>query len=101
MGGTAKSVLSAAKYKIADEKNWTRGTYARDALGQPISPACSTAVCFCSVGAISSVADRHDVFNEALKALHAAMGRDAFAYNDTHTHEEVLAAFDRAIKASS
>jgi len=34
----------------------------------------------------------------AIKALYKAAGGDFMAYNDTHTHAEVLAMFDKAIE---
>lgn len=87
---TAKTLIGARKL-IEDVKNWGRGSYNRN--GQ-----------LCAVGAIAAVEGVGGVTahgeSGATDALRLACGDQKIAYfNDTHTHKEVLAVFDKAIAA--
>ena len=91
---TTKEILVAARAIIANEENWTQGAYAKDKDGSSIGVNCSNAVCFCSIGAIRKIT----MFPfDAMKVLRNHMEDSIIAFNDGHTHKEVLAAWDEAI----
>lgn len=93
-------ILKQAKQLIIKPQNWMQGDYTND-----------DRTCFCGIGAVSKALG-DDWIHESLdhSAVHflrsAALNLDpnhdpktTFApYNDSHTHEEVLHAFDVAIK---
>lgn len=91
---TTKEILVAARAIIANEENWTQGAYAEDKDGSSIGVNCSNAVCFCSIGAILKITISPF---DAMKVLRNHMGDSIIAFNDGHTHKEVLAAWDEAI----
>ena len=98
-------VLIKAKTLIQDPKNWTQGVLARDNLYEPVPTTSRNAVCFCTYGAVGRVlvlenSSQHDeVAGPLKKACAAISGSSRVAeYNDTHTHPEVLALFDKAIE---
>ena len=91
---TTKEILVAARAIIANEENWTQGTYAKDKDGSSIGVDCSNAVCFCSIGALRKIT----MFPvAAMEVLSNHMEDSIIAFNDEHTHKEVLAAWDEAI----
>lgn len=93
-------VLVAARAKIAKRENWTKYVLARTKRGFVVGPRTTGAACWCSYGAIDCVMPDHADGYSAYSTLDSFMDGDAPAFNDTHTHEEVLAAFDRAIEAT-
>lgn len=103
-------VLRAARAKIEKAENWTQGAYARDAAGSFVYVGETEAHSFCSLGACRTVVfDKHgdrdeDVYERAKWALKRELLRDGDQeiadFNDTHSHVEVLALFDRAIAAA-
>lgn len=99
---TAKQILIEARAKIADPEHWTQGAFARNYTGSPCPARSGTAVRWCAVGAVLVFSYEEGLRQSRaaeLAALHDAMERDIADFNDTHTHEEVIAAFDRAIAA--
>lgn len=101
---TPSEVLRAARAKIEDERCWTKGASARDADGYPLSPYAPDAVCFCAFGAVlNALDDRCVVAADAAPFIRflrlETVGPVSF-FNDTHTHADVLALFDRAIAAA-
>lgn len=90
---TTKEILVAARAIIANEKNWTQGAYAKDKDGMSTGVICSNAVCFCSIGAIRKIT----MSSDAMEVLRNHMEDSIIAFNDGHTHKEVLAAWDEAI----
>lgn len=94
-------VLMKAKEIIQDPSNWMQGDYSNPER-----------TCFCSLGAIAEAlglcdehhSDQHIDQHPASKLLHKVVGADldsvyTFAkYNDSHTHAEVMQAFDKAIE---
>ena len=80
---TTKEILVAARAIIANEENWTQDAYAKDKDGSSIGVNYSSAVCFCSI--------------DAMGVLRKHMEDSIIAFNDGHTHKEVLAAWDEAI----
>lgn len=95
-------ILIKAKSLIDSPEKWTQEVFARDAKKQQVEHKSPDAVCFCSLGALSLVAgkDSYD-FATARQYLRAAIGDQFIAsFNDDHTHEEVMSAWDKAIQIS-
>jgi len=96
-------VLKKARAVIEKPENWTKGHYARDADGRPVSPLHSSAICFCALGAIRRAALLSGDGSGYAAALHNAScikhGADVHMVNDDDntTHADVLAIFDEAI----
>lgn len=93
-------VLKAARELISDPARWTQFESARDEFGNPIPARDQKACSFCSVGAFSRVCMdfSFEVRDAAEEAFYEAIGSSSIAtFNDSHTHPEVLAAFDAAI----
>ena len=101
---TLNQTLAAARAKIANPANWTKGWTARDADGAKVFFDDPAAVCWCPMGAIDATAQNDDVGWLSKIALRDAIGTIAYIapWNDCHvrTHAEVIAAFDRAIAAT-
>lgn len=101
---TTLEVLQAAREKIEDPDNWTQGEYAVDGGEMRCGPTSFRAYAYCSIGALCAVTGRG-----AVRAMshpsYAALERFALMphgaslpdFNDSHTHAEVLAMFDKAI----
>lgn len=92
-----KQVLIAARKLIEKPENWTQGKYRRSR---------EDGMSYCSDGALMQ-ADGvlnsgclSDSYWEACQLLRDNMFGDVVFFNDTHTHAEVLAAFDKAIEAA-
>lgn len=96
-----KAQLIAAKALIDTPEKWIQGNAAEDAKGNQISPHDVAAVRFCSVGALGHVFS-DDEYGDAVDYLKSHLGGYGFVaeFNDTHTHAEVMAAWDRAIEAA-
>lgn len=93
-------ILTEAQELIRDPAHWTQDAYARNADMNAIDDIHSlTATCWCSVGAILKVAGlSSDVIDHPAFALieDYADGLAITAFNDSHTHWDVMAAFDHA-----
>lgn len=98
-------ILKAARELIELPAGWSQGAYARDWTGRAVGLLQPQACQFCSVGAVARIAGSDRTFSlsttGAMSALMDAMSGDIPRFNDSHTHEEVLAAFDKAIDALS
>lgn len=94
-------VLKAGRKLISDPRKWTQDTYARDSDGLCVSGEDAAAVCFCSIGAVQHVTGKcHNIETEKVcEILSEAAGMHIAYYNDKHSHEDVLAVWDRAIAA--
>jgi hypothetical protein len=101
---TVLETLEAARKLISDPAKWTQGWFAKrldeDGTFKDTDSTSPAAVCWCSSGAIRSVLNVDD-FNEisddyAIPFGFGTLG-DLESFNDSHTHAEVLAAFDAAI----
>lgn len=111
--------LIAAKELIKDPKNWTFGSRAKNAKGEIVHTFNSSAVCFCSVGAVEKVlGDRvvdcisgiYSELNPTIKFLNAACREYGFktvwGFNDEmylfsydgSGHNMVMDIFDDAIQ---
>jgi hypothetical protein len=63
-----------------------------------VFPLDKSAVCFCALGAIFRTQGSHDQ-SDAVRFLESVVDdMDVGEFNDSHTHKEILALFDRAIK---
>lgn len=98
---TVKELLLVARQAISNPENWTQYVIARDAEGVMIFPDSSKAVCWCSLGALRKAQEDlkadETTYVEAYDVLCDVLDGSIVAYNDTHTHAEVLALFDKAI----
>jgi hypothetical protein len=98
-------LLKAARAKIEKPENWTKGTNARDANGNPTAAYSPAAVCFCAIGAIHSITmprtlpnlDARTAMVRALMHFHPNCFVSDFNDAPTTTHANVLALFDEAI----
>ncbi len=111
----ASVILKNAKELLTPQENFTQGAYAKNEGALPVDFTSRTAVCFCSIGAIGNVLNKAGISCSSVKAspvtkstaskyLSIAIGKpsdtpgvDIVDYNDSHSHEEVLAMFDKAI----
>ncbi len=95
-------ILIAARAKIADPKHWIQKVMARLSDGTATSAFDPCATCWCSAGVIGSLtAGDSSTQYQAIRLLSHAMGDNLVEFNDSHTHAEVLAAFDKAIHENS
>ena len=90
-------ILTKAKQLIQDPANWTQGDWTEERDDH---------TCYCALGAIGKVVGCGwgDVHNgQPAKLLKTVVSGDLRAnetfapYNDSHTHSEVMEAFDKAI----
>ena len=90
---------------IEKPEHWTQGVSARDTDGEPVRVNDTTAVCWCLVGAADKVMApdllwNSEVYGALVQAVPAGF-KNLSDFNDNHTHAEVLAAVDKAIKEAS
>lgn len=106
---TASEVLRKARALIEKPENWTQGVEARNVHGEDVSVLSHEACRWSLIGAVRYVVCSGDSYDSELsraarQALRKAGGMallsDAYDFNDTHTHAEVLSLFDRAIAAA-
>jgi hypothetical protein len=93
-------IIKDARNMIAKPENWTQGVCARDIDGNEIGIDSPKAVCWCSLGALNEVYSdvTYDGWWALINFLNQEVGFGHVAtFNDSHTHEEVLAMFDKAI----
>ena len=100
---TEKKLLMKAREMIGGPDAWTQGVSARDGADNKVVPWSDEAVCFCPLGALDgarlSFGNDHVPYYAVLERLSAQMDHGIVGWNDAQerTHEDVLAAFDRAI----
>jgi hypothetical protein len=98
---TPLEALKAARAKIEKPENWTKCTFARDRCGIPVSSISGYAVCWCSGGAVLSATKSGPIQAAviAMNYLDYVTDGNFVSFNDApkRKHEEVLAAFDKAI----
>lgn len=109
--------LEAGRELLSDLTRWTKGAYARNAKGDPVTECSADAVCWCSMGALrkviaeSTTADdvwRSDVtygrLNNLRDILNHASQQSTHScahildVNDQGTHEAVLEVWAKAIE---
>jgi hypothetical protein len=105
---TVLDVLTGARELLNIPERWTQQFSARDGEGYPIDPTAPEAVCWCLLGALSCQIEdltgdrprentvlwsdtRHTLY-DYLDAEKSISG-----FNDSHTHEEVVALLDKII----
>lgn len=81
-----KEVLVAARILIQDEKNWCQKLMS-DCEGR-----------HCALGAIFAAAKDINTVSQVWEKLQDVMGQSVGDYNDSHSHTQVLAMFDKAIQ---
>lgn len=94
-------LLQDARNLISKPENWTQADFAKTADGSGVDSNNDKAVCWCSLGAINKVSppiDDNQARKRAKLLLRKAMGGAIAIFNDSHTHAEVLAAWDKAIE---
>jgi len=94
--------LKAARAKIADPADWIQCHYAKNNTGDSICGDEPGATCFCSAGAIQAVrntaCEEETREYEILKEVAIELGSPGVpSYNDSHSHAEVMAMWDKAI----
>lgn len=94
---TPLAILRRARARIATPERWTRGVIALTLRGFTADASDPDAAQWCAIGAIvaeSDVGDSADARGVLRSALRITSISD---WNDSHTHEEVIAGFDKAI----
>lgn len=103
-------LLREARALISDPDKWTQGALARNAHGSEVAHYSPDACKWCAVGAISRVAASNNAsydtemsaYSSLVQASRRLFYSDAVGeVNDTHSHTDVLALFDRAIELNS
>lgn len=97
-------VLRAARERIATPDKWCQQVLGIDAHGNQLMPEdLSRAVQCCAEGAVFLIAGEDDGWSAMYALIDQLKGADSermapvSKFNDTHTHAEVLALFDKAI----
>jgi len=94
-------LLRQARELLADPKRWTQGTGARAGDGLATGVHSANAICWCAWGALVYVHTDLNSLSDSLDLIATIVGEsEVSSWNDApeRTHEEVLAAFDRAIE---
>lgn len=97
---TPLETLKAARDLISDPARWTQGRLARTKYQNACEPQSKYAECFCAWGAVAKVSggiENPEVDKVLQDICSKYAGMYVAAFNDTHTHAEVLALFDAAI----
>ena len=81
--------LRQARAIISKRRNWCQRTYHKRRM--------FFIHAYCSIGALNLVTLNQKRFYAARNVLLPVMDGSIMGFNDTHTHKEVLAAFDKAI----
>lgn len=100
MSDASVKILKDARELIHDPENWTQSAYARNKRGTVVSFEANNAVCFCAMGALFRVSPPDEtgtVFKFLRGASKECGSLSPSNFNDHHSHEEVLALFDKAI----
>ena len=100
---TPLEILTRARKVISKRSNWIKGYFAKTRRGEECDGSHENAVKFCAVGALSRAAGKDYVATHkarwAARVLLDRESKNIVDFNDTHTHKEVLAVFDKVIKA--
>lgn len=101
----AKEILIAARALIENPNDWVRFVLARDRAGDCVLVSDTAACKFCAFGALRRIGAHKSIeaigYLRAFDLLDRAMGMNIAEFNDTHSHEEVLQAFDKAIQEAA
>ena len=105
---TDAEIFQAAFALIRNPDAWIQTVYAKDSDGCSIAPNSERAVSFCSIGAIAHVLNKEirmfrtvhpleTMLDVAATEVDFASG-SAGHFNDTHTHAEVVALWEKVGK---
>ena len=99
----ARQALLQIRSLLSDPVRWSKGAPARNAQGYSIGAQDPTATCYCVVGATYKVAQGKvdgTVYLAAIEKLRQTqdVALAIGLYNDSLTHQQLLAWIDRAIK---
>ena len=104
---TTKKILQKARELITDPTNWTQNVTARDNQNFPVVATQRDACQWCAVGALARTVylnigfkQRAKAYLKAQQSLQKVIPEDTLigTYNDNHTHQDILATFDKAIE---
>lgn len=97
-----REVLVKARELIADPERWVQHMNASTADRRMVASTSCDACKWCANGAVMKVAGTcwNENYLPAMRTLDQIGGGDIVHFNDTHTHAEVIAAFDRAIAST-
>ena len=98
----ASRILKKARKLITNPKRWTQGASAKNKEGISVSAGGPLAKQWCAIGAIMKcnpiVVGTYDYALASDFFRRAVDSPSVSEFNDDHTHEEVLEAFDKAIE---
>lgn len=97
---STKQLLMQARELIIDPSHWTQGAAARDARGRGVFSDAPEACMFCVIGSIWRAAGSRtgkDVYLAEHALERVVPDGYVASFNDSHSHAEVIAMFDRAI----
>jgi len=107
MSAEVVDVLKRARERLAKPGAWTKGEFARDAVGEGVTSCDPHAVCWCALGAVNVEAEGIALPKEREAAKDALAVAAGLAKGDTtgvvkmndsqETVEPVLELFDKAI----
>lgn len=99
---TVKELLIAGKAIIENKDNWAQGYYAYNGDGDMVDPMSPNATCFCSVGALWKADGEYSDNVTAAERILSSHSYQNFIVdqNDSSTHEEVMAVWDKAIASA-
>lgn len=99
-----KELFQKAFALVRNPDTWTQGESACDKGGESTSPKNPLAVRWCSIGALRRFVPKDDGEDKDMDTILEAMrGGDDISiagFNDTHTHAEVIAMWERVGKAN-
>lgn len=109
---TVVELLTEGRALLTPAENRTRLTVARDKKGEAVSPHSSSAVCFCSVGALHKVGGPHtdldpkydavEFLTQAALELHPRCENIVKLNDDKNiSHDQILAVWDRALELAN
>lgn len=99
-----KSLFLKAFSLIQDEKHWTQFRIARNSSGEECLAENPNSVCWCSVGALCKVAFLYNFSSSEVDITLSIFRKylidekQLSEYNDTHTHKEVIALWEKVGK---
>ena len=104
MNNPNKETLLKVKNLIANRENWVQGTFAKDKYNFSCPPWSTNACKFCLLGALEYVNSPVTTYEHLNKLLDEhtlpPWMADLAGFNDTHSHDDVMAFLDKAIECA-